>query len=71
MLEKKRFCNDGADTARTDQFRETDEQVNREEQQITHESNGSPRANLRNTVRQHTFRLRFSISHPTGAHRVL
>jgi hypothetical protein len=40
--------------------------VNREEQQIAHESNGSTLANLGKTVRGGPFRLKFINSHPTG-----
>jgi hypothetical protein len=39
MLEQHRFSGDSADSAWAQEFREGDEQVNRQEEQIAHESN--------------------------------
>jgi hypothetical protein len=39
MLEQKRFRGDGVGATRADEFREGDEQVDRQEAQIAHESN--------------------------------
>lgn len=40
--------------------------VNREQQQITHKSNGSALANLCKTVQEGPFRLKFTNSHSTA-----
>jgi hypothetical protein len=66
MLEQQRLRDNGTDAVRAEEFRDGYEQADRKEQQIAHERNGSTRANPCKTVRQHSFRLRFSISHPTG-----
>jgi len=39
MLEQQRFRGDGADATRAEEFREGDKQMDRQEEQIAHESN--------------------------------
>jgi hypothetical protein len=56
----------GVDATRAEEFRENDEQVERQEEQIAHESNVITRANLRKTAPQGSFGLEFRNSPPTG-----
>ena len=51
MLEQQGFRHDGAGATRAEKFREGDEQVDRQEKQIAHESNVITSANLRKTAR--------------------
>ena len=68
MLEQQRFRDDGADATRAEEFREGDKQMDRQEEQIAHESNIlSPPANLRKTAPQGPFELEFRNSPPTGS----
>jgi hypothetical protein len=68
MLEQQRFRGDGADATRAEEFREGDKQMDRQEEQIAHESNIlSPPANLRKTAPQGPFGLEFRNSPPTGS----
>lgn len=41
MLEQQRFCGEDADATRTKDFRESDEQVDRQKEEIAHESNAT------------------------------
>jgi hypothetical protein len=62
MFEEQRFRGEGADATRTEDFRESDKQVDRQEEQIAHEPNVSTLANPRKTARQGPFELEFSNS---------
>ena len=66
MLEQQRFRGDGADATRAEEFREGDKQVDRQEEQIAHESNVITPANLRKTTPQGPLGLEFRNSPPTG-----
>lgn len=71
MLEQQRFRGDGADATRAEEFREGDKQVDRQEEQIAHESNVITAANLRKTktTPQGPLGLVFRNSPPTGPRR--
>ena len=66
MLEWQRFCGNSSGATRAEEFRKNYEQMNREEQQIAHKSNGITLAKLRKTGREGRFRLHLMNSHPTG-----
>ena len=66
MLEQQRFRGDGTCTTRAEQFREGDEQVNRQEEQYAHESNATMTATMCKTARQRLRALNFANSPPTG-----
>ena len=66
MLEQQRLRSDPADATRAEELREGDEQVNRQDEQITHEPNVITLANLRKSTSQGLFRLEFVNSPPTG-----
>ena len=65
MLEQQRFRGDGADATGAEEFREGDEQVNREEKQFAHGCNAITPAVLRKTARKRELALRFTNSPPT------
>jgi hypothetical protein len=67
MLEQQRLRSDTAGAARAEEFREGDQQVDRQEKQIAHESNVITSANLRKTVRERLIGLELTNSHPTGS----
>ena len=69
MLEQKGFRGKGADATRTQEFRQGDKQVERQEEQIAHESNIITAANPCKTARHGPFGLEFTNSHPTGCGR--
>jgi len=66
MLEQQRFRSDGTCTTRAEEFREGDEQVNRQEEQYAHESNATTTAAMCKTPRQRLRALNFANSPPTG-----
>ena len=51
MLEQQRFRGDGTGATRAEEFRKRDNQVDRQEEQISHGSNVITPANLRKTAR--------------------
>ena len=56
------FGGEGADATRAEEFRESDEQVDRQEGRIAHESNVITPSNLRKTAPQGPSRLEFTNS---------
>lgn len=67
MLEQQRLRSDTADAARAEEFREGDEQVDRQEEQIAPESHIITFANLRKTARSRRRALEFTNSPGTGS----
>jgi hypothetical protein len=51
MFEQQRFRGDGTGAARAEEFRKGDEQMDRQEEHISHESNVIRPANFRKTAR--------------------
>ena len=51
MLEQQRFRSEGADTTRTEEFRDGGKQMDRQEEQVAHESNVITPANPSKTAR--------------------
>jgi len=66
MLEQQRFSGDSADPAWAQEFREGDDQLNRQEEQIAHESNTITVVIARKTGRPRLFALEFRSSPPTA-----
>ncbi len=63
MLEQQRLRSDTADAARAEEFREGNEQVDRQEEQIAHASNIITPVIARKTARQGLFGLDLRIRH--------
>ena len=57
MFESQRFRSNSADAARTEEFRQRDEQVYRQKDQIAHERNVIMFVTLRKTARRGPFGL--------------
>jgi hypothetical protein len=64
MFEQERFSCDLARAARAEEFRKGHEQMDRQEQQIAHESKIIMPANLRKTAPQRRFMPKLPIRHP-------
>jgi len=64
MFEKQGLRGEGADATRTEESREGDKQMDRQEEQIAHGSNVTTPANPRKTARQGPFELKFTNSPP-------
>src|ERR1700687_1573878 len=62
MFEQQRLRSDTAHAARAEEFGEGDEQVDRQEEQIAHESHVITFANLRKTARSRRRALEFTNS---------
>jgi hypothetical protein len=71
MLEQERLSRDPANAARAEEFREGNEQMDRQEEQIAHELEIIMPANLHKTAAQRRFTPKFANSPPTGHGRVL
>ena len=71
MLEQQRLCSDTADAARAKEFREGNEQVDRQEERIAHASNIITPVIARKTAPQGLFGLDLRIRHRPQKHSVL
>jgi hypothetical protein len=69
MFEQERFSCDLARAARAEEFREGDEQMDRQEEQIAHELKIIMPANLRKTAPRRRFMPKLPIRHRRPAHR--
>src|ERR1700751_3332738 len=69
MFEQERFSYDLARSARAEAFREGHEQMDRQEEQITHELETILPANLHKTAPQRRFMPKFANSPPTRGSR--
>jgi hypothetical protein len=52
MLEQQRFCGDGASATRAEEFRDDDEQMDYQEEQIAHQVNRTMTASARKAARR-------------------
>jgi hypothetical protein len=66
MLEQERLSHHPARAARAEEFREGNEQMDRQEEQITHELQIIMLANLHKTAPERRFARQFANSPPTG-----
>src|SRR6266851_3671737 len=66
MLEQERLSGDPARAARAEEFREGNEQMDRQEEQIAHELKIITPANLHKTAPQRRSTPKFTNSPPTG-----
>jgi hypothetical protein len=64
MFEQERFSSDLARAARAEEFREGDEQMDRQEQQIAHELEIIMPVNLHKTALKWRFMPKLPIRHP-------
>ena len=67
MFEQERFSCDLARAARAEEFRESHEQMDRQEEQIAHELKIIMPANLRKTAPQRRFMPKLPIRHPQAS----
>ncbi len=66
MFEQQRFRGNGTGAARAEEFRKGDEQMNRQEEHISHESNVIRPGNFRKTARRGRLALELTNSPETG-----